>query len=151
MQVKMQNRQIRDWYYLDFRKRIILFSGSRDVPYMAVPANKKMNAVLSQIGKDEVTFREYKQYLLDHNLDDELLQFDGRSRQTVKYEPLLVDQKTCRSLMQIFSCTPSDFSLESICDLIYTMRQQAKKETNKRLVDIAKNQLKSIIDILERC
>ena len=118
---------------------------------MAIPANKKMNAVLSQIGKDAVTFREYKQYLLDHNLDDELLQFDGRSRKSVKYEPLPVDQKTCRSLMQIFSCTPSDFSLESICDLIYTMRQQAKKETNKRLVDIAKNQLKSIVDILEKC
>jgi len=140
-----------NWFYLDFQKREILFSGSRDVPYMAVPANKKMNAVLSQIGKDAVTFREYKQYLLDHNLDDELLQFDGRSRQSVKYESLPVDHKTCRSLMQIFSCTPSDFSLDAICDLIYTMRQREKRETNKRLVDIAKNQLKNVVDILEKC
>ena len=150
MQVKMQNRQIRDWYYLDFRKRIILFSGSRDISYEAIPANRAMNALLVRMGRDSLTFAEYKEYLANNEITDAIYQFDGRSRKSVKYEPLEIGYMDMKYLLSHFA-DPDDVTVSDFVTEINRLTLKAKSETNLRLVDIAKKQLESVINILEKC
>ena len=79
----MFQKSAKQWYYLDFRKRIILFSGSRDISYEAIPANIAMNELLVKMGRDSLTFAEYKEYLSNNGITDAIYQFDGRSHTKV--------------------------------------------------------------------
>lgn len=140
----------REWYYLDFRKKLILFSGSQEVPYTAIPANKAMNALLFTIG-DRLTFQEYKAYLAANNITDRIYQFDGRSEKTVQYEPLEVDARAFRFFLSYFPPLPCDVNVELLIEEIHSLNKRKKEGTDKRLVDIAKNQLENILDLLKKC
>ena len=138
------------WYYLDFRKRIILFSGSRDISYEAIPANIAMNELLVKMGRDSLTFAEYKEYLANNEITDAIYQFDGRSRKSVKYEPLEIGYMDMKYLLSHFA-DPDNVTVSDFVTEINRLTLKAKCETNLRLVDIAKKQLESAINILENC
>lgn len=140
----------KEWYYLDFRKKLILFSGSQDISYEAIPANKAMNALLFTIG-DRLTFQEYKAYLESHGITDRIYHFDGRSAKTVIYEPLEVDARAFRFFLNYFPPLPCDVTVGLLLEEIYRLNQRKKEGTDKRLVDIAKNQLENILDLLKKC
>ena len=147
----MNNKPLRrDWYYLDFRKKLILFSGSQDVPYTAIPANKAMNALLFTLG-DRLTFQEYKTYLAANNITDRIYQFDGRSEKTVQYEPLAIDSMQFKFLLNYFPAQPWEVGVSDLIGEIWRLNDRQKKGTDKRLVDIAAGQLENVIDLLRKC
>ena len=147
----MNNKPIRrEWYYLDFRKKLILFSGSQDVPYTAIPANNAMNALLFTIG-DRLTFQEYKAYLAANNITDRIYQFDGRSEKTVQYEPLEVDARAFRFFLSYFPPLPCDVTVGLLLEEIYRLNHRKKEGTDKRLVDIAKDQIQNVLELLRKC
>jgi len=140
----------REWYYLDFRKKLILFSGSQDISYEAIPANKAMNALLFTLG-DRLTFQEYKAYLEAHGITDRLYHFDGRSAKTVIYEPLAIDAGAFKFLLQYFPPQPWEIGVDDLIGEIWRLNDRQKKGTDKRLVDIAAGQLENVIDLLKKC
>lgn len=147
----MNDKQIRrEWYYLDFRKKLILFSGSQDVPYTAIPANKAMNALLFTIG-DRLTFQEYKAYLAANNITDRIYQFDGRSEKTVQYEPLEVKASDFRFFLNYFPPLPCHITVSLLLEEIFMLNQRKKEGTDKRLVDIAKDQIQNVLELLRKC
>lgn len=146
----MFQKSAKQWYYLDFRKRIILFSGSRDISYEAIPANIAMNELLVKMGRDSLTFAEYKEYLANNGITDAIYQFDGRSRKSVKYEPLEIGYMDMKYLLSHFA-DPDQVTVSDFVTEINRLTLKAKSETNLRLVDIAKKQLESVIDLLKKC
>lgn len=138
------------WYYLDFRRKEILFSGSQEISYEAIPANKAMNRLLLAAGVSKMTFKEYKAYLDENGIVDSIYQFDGRSKKTVVYEPMEIDAKDFLFLMRYFPDDP-DVMVSDLIGEIYRLNNLQKKGTDKRLVDIAKCQLESVIDLLKKC
>lgn len=143
---------IQDWHYMDFKgKRIVR---TIDAKSWFLPCNRAMERIMVQWFPDGCTFREFKQFLEDNKIIGGMCQFDGRSPDSVKYEPL---QLTAKEFAYIVEKQQKD-KYFGIASMLHEIGQLNKKieqlmnmETDKRLVDIAIKELQNTLLILKKC
>ena len=130
---------------MDFKDKNIVPTEKAKMWY--VPANRHITILMRKKFPEGCTFKEFKKYCEENYMLDKHYWFDGRKSSTVLYEPLELNAAEFAAIME------NNYTISTLLQEINYLHMEIehKTKTDKRLVDIAINQLENTLNLLKKC